>query len=134
MGTATIIYKGNLRTKCIHNNSNSELITDAPIDNMGKGESFSPTDLIVTALASCVLTIIGIYCNNINLSFTNGSVEVDKIMDTNPRRISAINLTLNIENNGWNDKTINKVVKAAKNCPVFYSINSAIKIKWKIIS
>ena len=61
MTTTSITYKGQLRTKSIHNLSNSQLFTDAPIDNNGKGEGFSPTDLIVTALGSCVLTIIGIY-------------------------------------------------------------------------
>ena len=134
MTTATITYKGNLRTKSIHNLSNSELFTDAPIDNNGKGEGFSPTDLIVTALGSCVLTVIGIYTSTINQKFINGNVEIQKIMSSKPRRISAINLTLNIKGNGWDEKTTSKIINAAKNCPVFYSLNPNIDIKWEIIS
>ena len=134
MPTASITYKGNLRTKSIHNLSDSELFTDAPIDNNGKGEGFSPTDLIVTGLGACVLTIIGIYSSTINEKFTQGNIEIDKIMSSKPRRISAINLTLNIKGNDWDKKTTSKIINAAKNCPVFYSLNPDIDIKWKIVS
>ena len=134
MATTSITYKGNLRTRSVHHLSNSELFTDAPIDNNGKGQGFSPTDLIVSALGSCILTIIGIYASSIKVKFSQGNIEMDKIMSSKPRRISAINLTLNIKGNDWDETTTSKIINAAKNCPVFYSLNPDIDIKWKIVS
>ena len=133
MYTTSIKYEGQLRTICKHNYSNSNLITDAPIDNMGKGESFSPTDLVVTALGSCILTIMGIYCQNNKLKFDTASIDVLKVMDCNPRRISKIDLNLTIKND-WSDETLIKVLNALKSCPVMKSLNDDIKISWKINS
>ena len=98
MYTTSIKYDGELRTISKHNYSGSNLITDAPIDNMGKGEGFSPTDLVVTALGSCILTIMGIYCQKNNLKFEAASIDVLKVMGSNPRRISKIDLNLNVKN------------------------------------
>ena len=133
MYTTSIKYDGELRTISKHNYSGSNLITDAPIDNMGKGESFSPTDLVVTALGSCILTIMGIYCQKNNLKFEAASIDVLKVMGSNPRRISKIDLNLNVKND-WDDKTLIKVLNAVKSCPVMKSLNDDIKITWKINS
>jgi uncharacterized OsmC-like protein len=90
--TSKVTYLGNLRTSCIHLSSGNSIITDAPTDNFGKGEVFSPTDLVATSLASCMLTIIGIYCQNHGIEFNSGLVEVEKIMASGPRRIEKIRL------------------------------------------
>ena len=94
MSTSKIIYKNNLRTEAQHIASGQKIITDAPLDNNGKGEAFSPTDLVATALASCMITIMAIAAgkNGINISETSASVK--KIMGTNPRTISDIFLSL----------------------------------------
>ena len=81
MATAAIEYLGELRTKCRHLKSGKEFITDAPTDNNGKGEAFSPTDIVATAYVSCMLTIIGIYCDKNDLEFLQGRGEVVKSME-----------------------------------------------------
>ena len=88
--TSKIEYQGNLRTEAVHLKSNNTIITDAPIDNQGKGEAFSPTDLVATGLGSCMLTIIGIKAQNSNIKLGNISVAVTKVMTSNPRRINEI--------------------------------------------
>ena len=89
MATSKIEYLGDLRTKSIHLASGKEIITDAPLDNNGKGEFFSPTDLVAVSYVSCMLTIIGIYCNNNNIDFTFGHASINKVMSSNPRRIKS---------------------------------------------
>mgnify|MGYP001324133956 FL=1 len=80
MMTSKVFYQGNLRTKCIHLKSGNEIITDAPVDNFGKGEAFSPTDSVATALASCMITVMAIKANQLNIEFKNISSDVKKIM------------------------------------------------------
>ena len=94
--TSKVFYQGNLRTKCVHLKSGNEIITDAPIDNFGKGEGFSPTDTVATALASCMITVMGIKANQLKIHLKNISPYVKKIMPQNPRRISKIRLIINL--------------------------------------
>lgn len=128
MSKINISYKGNLRTEMTHLSSGSKIITDAPIDNNGEGKYFSPTDLVASAYGSCMLTIIGIYCNNHNLNFKNADVSIEKIMFSNPRRIGEINLVLDLQGNNWDDKEKKKIEAAARACPVAKSVDPEIKL------
>ena len=101
MHAIEVKYEGELRCSAVHLKSGNSIISDAPIDNHGKGESFSPTDLVATAYASCMLSIIGIHCNENNLAFTHGKASVLKIMESAPRRISRIEIAMDFSGNGW---------------------------------
>src|SRR5689334_10573340 len=94
MTTLTTQYKGGLRTENIHTRSSSLVITDAPVDNQGKGEAFSPTDLVCTALSSCMLTTMGILAEREGIDMRGLKTEVVKIMTSNPRKIGEIQITL----------------------------------------
>ena len=131
--TSTIKYIGDLRTESTHLSSGKKIITDAPIDNHGMGESFSPTDLVATSLASCMLTIIGIYCQNHAIEFKNGYVEVEKIMGTNPRRIEKINLNIDLSENRWDETTRLKVIAACKDCPVAKTLEGNVLMEFNFI-
>jgi uncharacterized OsmC-like protein len=130
--TSKIIYLGNLRTESEHIASGTKLLTDAPVDNKGKGEFFSPTDLVATALGSCALTIMGIYCQEHDISFVHAEVNVTKVMALNPRRIETIILDFDISGNMWDKKTTQKVVQAGKTCPVAKTLGKNVKVEWKI--
>ena len=119
-------YLGDLRTSAIHIASEKNIITDAPIDNQGKGEAFSPTDTVATALASCLLTIMGIKARDLNIDITKTSAEVTKVMASNPRRISEIEITVNFTKSY--DQRIKKILeKAALTCPVSNSLHPDLK-------
>jgi uncharacterized OsmC-like protein len=130
--TSKVTYLGNLRTECEHIASGSKLLTDAPVDNKGKGEFFSPTDLVATALGSCALTIMGIYSQEHEIIFNNAEVQVTKIMASNPRRIETIILEIDLSGNNWDDKTSIKVIQAGKTCPVAKTLGENVKVEWKI--
>lgn len=130
--TTRIRYLGMLRTECEHLSSRTKLVTDAPLDNNGKGEFFSPTDLVATALGSCALTIMGIYCQQHEILLNNAEVGVTKIMNSNPRRIETIVLELDLTGNNWDDKTAKKVIQAGKACPVAKTLGDNVNIEWKI--
>lgn len=132
MATAEVTYLGGLRTECTHLASGTVIQTDAPTDNNGKGEKFSPTDLVATAYASCMLTIIGIYCNEHGHAFTQGKATVTKIMASSPRRIGKIVIGMDLSGNGWDTETAEKVVRAAKACPVARSVDPLIEIELDI--
>jgi len=122
MSTSKIIYKNNLRTEAQHIASGQKIITDAPLDNNGKGEAFSPTDLVATALASCMITIMAIAAekNGINISETSASVK--KIMGTNPRTISDIVIEIKMSKDlAFKDRK--RLEKAALACPVHKSLH-----------
>lgn len=130
--TSKIVYNGKLRTTCEHLASGNKIITDAPIDNKGKGEYFSPTDLVATAMGSCALTIMGIYCQEHSIYFNHGTVEVTKVMGSNPRRIETIILKVDLTGNKWDEKTVHKVIQAGKSCPVAKTLGDNVKIEWEI--
>lgn len=129
MATSRIEYKGNLRTECTHLQSNSIIITDAPVDNNGKGEAFSPTDLVATSYVSCMLTIIGIYCEKNEIPLVDAYGEVKKIMAPNPRRISKLNIYLDFKACAWEEKIQQKIVRVAETCPVAKSIHPDIEVE-----
>lgn len=129
MATAKITYTGNLRNSCTHIQSGTQFVTDAPVDNKGKGESFSPTDLVATAYVSCMLTIIGVYCQEHDLLFVHGEGTVTKIMASHPRRIGRLEMVLDLTNNGWDEKTCTKIERAAKTCPVALSVSDDMEIE-----
>ena len=98
MATSKIVYSGELRTNAVHLSSTNSIVTDAPIDNYGKGEAFSPTDLAATSLASCMLTVLGIYAQNNKIDMIGSNAEVTKIMSTEaPRRIIGVDVILEIK-------------------------------------
>jgi len=121
-----IEYSGGLRCQAVHGPSECELITDAPVDNHGKGESFSPTDLVATALASCVATIMGIYAERNELDLTGVKIRVEKHMsDDAPRRIARLPLTIEMPA-GLSDKHRAALEKSARHCPVHQSLRADI--------
>lgn len=129
MATALITYKGDLRNIAIHNNSGVEITSDAPVDNHGKGEAFSPTDLTATSLGLCMMTIMGIYAKKNNLDLLNSTLAVTKIMSTDlPRRIVQINVDINIKTtNNLTEEVKSTLVNAAHTCPVALSLHPDIK-------
>jgi uncharacterized OsmC-like protein len=134
MATAKIEYKGELRTECTHLSSGTVIQTDAPIDNKGKGESFSPTDLVATAYASCMLTIMGIYCQEHGIEMSSGSVEVIKLMDTSPRRIGKLQIKIDLSQNKWDSETAERVIRAGKACPVAKTLGDNVEVEFEILS
>lgn len=128
MATVKVNYLGGLRTECTHIKSGTIIQTDAPTDNKGKGEKFSPTDLVATAYVSCMLSLVGIYCEEHNIAYNEGTAEVDKIMASNPRRIEKLNITLDFTGNNWDEKTKVILMRVAENCPVAKSVHPDIEI------
>ena len=127
-----VTYKGSLRTEAIHVQSGNTIITDAPIDNHGKGEAFSPTDLVATALASCMLTIMGIVANRNHLKINGTTAEIEKIMGANPRRINEIKINIRFNEN-FDKKTKRKLENAALICPVSNSLSENLNESIKFI-
>src|SRR5271170_2472762 len=99
-----VIFSGGLRTTAVHLKSGTEIITDAPPDNHGKGEAFSPTDLMSTSLATCMLTVMGIACESRNINIDGAVAEVTKIMAANPRRVAEIHITVTMPSKGYTDE------------------------------
>jgi len=131
--TSKIIYQGGLRTQATHIRSGNTIITDAPVDNKGKGEAFSPTDLVATALASCMITIMGIKADEMNINIEGTIAEVEKIMGTEPRRIAQVNILINVPI-AADDKTKKILEKSAMTCPVDKSLSESmikdVKFVW----
>jgi len=125
MTIASIEYLGDLRTNATHLSSGNTLITDAPTDNNGKGEAFSPTDLMSTSLGSCMFTLMGIAAKNHGIEFKGGKAEVKKIMLTNPRRVGEISIHFILIGN-YEMKSKKILEHAAINCPVAKSLNPEI--------
>lgn len=130
MATSTVEYLGGLRTKCTHLKSGKEVLTDAPVDNNGKGEAFSPTDLVATAYVSCMFTIIGIYCDNHEIDFDFGNATITKIMGSNPRRIARIEVDLDFSVNNWNQSIHQRIINAGEGCPVAKTIGENVELKF----
>jgi putative redox protein len=128
MITSEVKYLGNLRTACTHVQSGTEIITDAPVDNKGRGEAFSPTDLVATAYASCMITIMGIFCNEHEINFDHAEAKVQKIMGTAPRRIERIVIELDLTGNNWTVETAERVLRAGKACPVAKTLGDNVAV------
>jgi putative redox protein len=134
--TSTVIYDGDLRTVATHLSSGSAIETDAPLDNQGKAARFSPSDLVATALGSCMMTIMGIKARDMQVDLRGTRIEIEKIMKTDPRRIGQINLQFYFPENLRLEKNQQIILeRAAHTCPVIYSINPEIKVQiafdWK---
>ena len=133
--TASILYEGSLRTIATHIQSGTVIETDAPTDNQGKGERFSPTDLVATAVGNCLLTIMGIKARDLNISIEGTLVEVTKVMAAEPRRISEIKVIVHFPASLMLDNKQQTILeRAAITCPVMESIHPNIKkdvnFKW----
>lgn len=127
MATVSCRYLGDLRVECVHEASGTKIITDAPLDNHGKGESFSPTDLCVTALASCAMTIIGILGQNHGIDVSGTRLEVLKIMSSKPpRRIGRIEVIFHMPDRDYSDKEKQMIERAAHTCPVHLSLHDDV--------
>ena len=134
MPTSKVTYLGELRTSSIHLQSGSEIISDAPLDNNGKGEAFSPTDTVANGLASCMFTVMGIKARDLGVDFSNSTAEVTKIMGTEPRRIVEIQVVFNMSI-AVDEKTKTILERTALTCPVLFSLHPDIKkevtFNWK---
>lgn len=126
--TSKVTYLGDLRTSSIHLQSGSEIISDAPLDNKGKGEAFSPTDTVANALASCMMTVMGIKARDLNVDFVGSTAAVSKIMQAEPRRISIIEIVFDM-NLAADEKSKTILERTAMTCPVFLSLNPDIEKK-----
>lgn len=128
MTTSKITYNGLLRTTAVHVQSQTQIISDAPLDNQGKGEAFSPTDLLATSLANCMFTIMGITAKSHAINIDNATAEVTKIMATEPRRVSEIHVVFNFPNKESYSQKDKKILEnVALNCPVYHSLHPNIK-------
>jgi uncharacterized OsmC-like protein len=123
-----VVYQGDLRTQAEHLASENLIITDAPTDNHGKGEAFSPTDLLSVSLACCQMTIMGIVANRENIELKGIRAMVKKVMAADPRRVSEIHIVYTKpESLVLSDKQKAMLINAAKTCPVAYSLHPDIK-------
>lgn len=126
--TSEIIYEGELRTRCTHLESGNVILTDAPKDNHGKGEAFSPTDLVATALGSCMLSIMGIIANRHQIDIVGTKVSINKVMQATPRRIAAIEVTMHLPQGiYYSDKEKALLENAAHTCPVALSLHESVE-------
>lgn len=124
--TSKVTYTGELRTSCIHLRSGNEFITDAPIDNNGLGQAFSPTDTVATGLASCILTMMGIKANGLEVDLKGAVAEVTKHMASEPRRISKIEIILSLPE-AVTERHRKILIHTANTCPVHYSLHPDIE-------
>ena len=122
MSHSNIVYKNDLRTEAMHLGSGETIITDAPIDNNGKGEAFSPTDLVAAALGSCMITIMGIVAQKHNIDIAGTSAKVKKIMGSNPRKIDKVVIDISM-NNQISENDRKRLERAALSCPVHKSLH-----------
>ena len=128
--TSIVEYEGQLRTVCTHLRSGNNFETDAPVDNNGKGERFSPTDLLATSLATCMITVMGIKARTMGFDLDGVKIEVEKIMKSEPRRVGGINLFFHIPDNLKNieEKTKQILKHTGNTCPVQQSIHPDIEV------
>ena len=129
MNTSEIIYLGGLRTEAVHLQSGNRIVTDAPTDNNGKGEAFSPTDLLSTSLGCCMMTIMGIVAERNNIDIVGTRIAIKKIMASNPRRVSGIEVVFQMPEKDYSDKEKDLLENAARTCPVAYSLHPDIEQK-----
>lgn len=127
MKTAEVLYTGDLRTQATHIRSGQTFITDAPIDNQGKGEAFSPTDLAATSLACCMITTMGIAAKTHGINMNGARAEVLKIMASDPRRIGSIEVDIYMPDLAFSHKEKVILEKAANACPVNRSLHPDLK-------
>lgn len=129
--TSTVVYTGDLRTELTHLQSGTTIENDAPTDNHGKGERFSPTDMLATSLGSCMITTMAIRAADMNLNFTGTKINITKIMSSDsPRRVAGIVAELNFtENFKATDEQKEQLIRIARSCPVEKSLHPDIKLE-----
>ena len=127
MKTAKIVYNGDLRATSTHLGSGQSIVTDAPLDNNGKGEAFSPTDLLSTSLGNCMITIMGILANNKGIDIDGTEIEITKVMAADPRRVAEIVVEFMMPAKNYSDKEKVMLENAAKTCPVALSLHPDLK-------
>jgi uncharacterized OsmC-like protein len=127
MATFETKYSGNLRTEVTHLQSGNILTTDAPTDNHGKGEFFSPTDLLAVSLGSCMLTIMGIAAKTHGFNIDGATVETTKIMGSGPRRVVELIIKLTFPHNNYSEKELKILELSARDCPVANSLHPDLK-------
>lgn len=127
MKTSKIVYNGDLRTEATHLRSGKVIITDAPVDNNGKGEAFSPTDLLATSLGSCMLTIMGMVAGRNNINIDGTTIEITKIMGTDPRRVIEIIVEFTMNGTTYSNEDKKLLENAAHTCPVAKSLHPDLK-------
>ena len=123
MTVMTTTYLGDLRVECKHEQSGAVIITDAPTDNHGKGEAFSPTDLVATALAACATTIMGLYARNHDIDIAGTTAHIEKHMSADPRRIGRIDVVFTMPDKEYTDHQKQGLERAALSCPVHKSLH-----------
>lgn len=131
--TSEITYLGNLRTEAVHLRSGNKIITDAPVDNNGNGEAFSPTDLCATALGTCMVTIMGIAARNHEINIEGTKITINKIMASNPRRIESVEVVINMPDYDYSIKERKILEAAAHDCPVGLTLREGVEslvIRW----
>jgi len=127
MPTISTTYKGDLRCESIHIKSGNILLTDAPTDNNGKGEAFSPTDTLAAALGTCMVTIMGIKAKDMDVNIDGTQIVVTKIMEQNPRRVGEVVVDISVANSSLDGKQKQILETAALNCPVAKSVHPELK-------
>lgn len=127
MATITETYLGGLRVECEHTRSGTRIITDAPTDNNGKGEAFSPTDLCCAALGACAMTIIGIWAERSGVDVLGTRLEISKTMAADPRRIGKIEVIFHMPARNYSDKEKKMMERAAHTCPVHLSLGADVE-------
>jgi len=128
MSTITTVYTGQLRTEASHNASGNQIITDAPLDNNGRGQAFSPTDLTCASLGSCMVTIMGIVAERNNITLEGTRIEITKVMEADPRRIGEVVVDFHLPAGvSYTDKEKALLENAARTCPVALSLHPEIK-------
>lgn len=127
MSTVSAKYLGDLRVECVHNQSGTKIITDAPSDNQGKGEAFSPTDLCATALGACAMTIIGIYGKNHGVDVTGTEVEITKAMSADPRRIGKIEVIFKMPPRAYSAREKASIERRTASCPVHLTLHPEVE-------
>ena len=123
MATISARYLGDLRVECTHTQSGTKIITDAPVDNHGKGQAFSPTDLCATAVGACAMTIIGLYARNHGVDVTGAEMEITKSMSADPRRIGKVEVVFTMPDRPYSEKEKKVMERAAHTRPVHLSLH-----------
>ena len=135
MATIRARYLGDLRVECTHTQSGTKIITDAPVDNHGKGQAFSPTDLCATAVGACAMTIIGLYARNHGVDVTGAEMEITKSMSADPRRIGKVEVVFTMPDRPYSEKEKKVMERAAHTCPVHLSLHPDVEqvftFKWR---
>lgn len=135
MANMKATYLGGLRCECTHIASGATIITDAPVDNCGKGEAFSPTDLCTTSLAACCMTIIGIYAQKHDIDVTGAEISITKVMNADPRRVGKMEIVFDMPDRDYTDRQKAAIENCAHTCPVHLSLHPDVEqvfiFNWK---